>query len=189
MTSSTVKRNIPNVITSLRIVGTVLLLRAELLSLRFFILYAITGITDALDGFLARKLKVSSSFGAKLDSISDLLFYTVLLIRLLPTLWDVLLPQYYIWYVVALTVALRLFCYGYVAFKYKCFSSMHTYLNKLTGLVVFCVPFALLASDPKPWCWVVVAVATLASLEELLMQLLSKKYQMGKKTLLQMLKK
>lgn len=184
MKSSRIKKNIPNLVTSLRIIGTLLLLFVEPLKGQFFVLYMITGITDALDGFIARKLKVSSPFGAKLDSASDLMFYTVLLIKLLPTLWFVLLPQYYIWYVVGIIVALRLFCYGYVAFKYKCFASMHTYLNKLTGLVIFCVPFALLAQDPKPWCWIVVGVAAVATVEELLMQMLGEKYRIGKKSLL-----
>lgn len=181
-----VKKNIPNFITCLRIIGTILLLFVPPLEMQFFIVYVLTGITDALDGFLARKLKVSTPFGAKLDSASDLMFYAVLIVMIRPELWKRLHPS--IWYAVGATVAIRVFCYSYVAVKYKCFDSMHTYLNKLTGLAVFCVPFALLTSVEDLLCWLVVGIAALASVEELVMQLLSKKYHAGKKSIFQMLR-
>ena len=46
----------------------------------------ISGLTDALDGWLARKLRCESAFGAKLDSVADLLFYAVMIFRILPIL-------------------------------------------------------------------------------------------------------
>ncbi len=65
-------KNLPNFITAMRMVGTVALLLTEPLSVCFYVVYALTGITDALDGFIARKLKVTSELGAKLDSAADL---------------------------------------------------------------------------------------------------------------------
>ena len=87
--------NVADIITLLRISGTVLLLFLKPLSVKFFLIYALTGITDVLDGWVARRLKIDGDFGAKLDSVADLLFYAVMLSRILPILWD-LLP-YIIW--------------------------------------------------------------------------------------------
>ena len=81
-------KNLPNSITVMRMVGTVSLLFTKPMSLLFYIVYCITGLVDVLDGFFARKLKVSSDFGAKLDSIADLLFYSVMIILLIPVLWE-----------------------------------------------------------------------------------------------------
>ena len=90
---------LPNYITCLRILGTGFLLFTKPLSVAFFITYLFTGVTDALDGFLARKLNIVSEFGAKLDSIADLLFYTVLLAKIFPALWETL--PWVIWVVLA----------------------------------------------------------------------------------------
>ncbi len=43
-------------------------------------LFAIAGVTDWLDGYLARKLNVTSSFGAFLDPVADKLIVAVALI-------------------------------------------------------------------------------------------------------------
>ena len=42
-------------------------------------IYTFAGLTDVLDGWLARKTGRASEFGARLDSVADLLFYSVLL--------------------------------------------------------------------------------------------------------------
>ena len=55
-------------------------------------IYTITGVTDVLDGAIARKYGTTSEKGAKLDSIADLLFYTLILIRIFPVMW-VTLPK------------------------------------------------------------------------------------------------
>ena len=91
--------NVADIITLLRIFGTVLLLLFKPLTPGFFCVYALTGLTDVLDGWIARKTKTAGEFGARLDSIADLLFYTVMLIRLLPVLLSKLPNE--IWYAVA----------------------------------------------------------------------------------------
>ena len=75
-------------------------------TLLFFIIYSIAGITDVLDGWVARKYGLASSFGAKLDSVADLLFYGTMLIRFFPILYEEL-PKV-IWYVVAGILLIRL---------------------------------------------------------------------------------
>ena len=85
--------NVADIITFFRIAGTIPLAVLKPLSAEFFCLYALTGLTDVLDGFIARKTKTAGDFGARLDSIADLLFYTVILIRILSRFH----PRLFVW--------------------------------------------------------------------------------------------
>ena len=64
-------KQLPNIITFLRIPLSIAMLVVSPFSLFFWIFYLSSGLTDIIDGFLARKLHQESSFGAKLDSIAD----------------------------------------------------------------------------------------------------------------------
>ena len=63
-----------NGITLLRIVGTVVLLFSAPMSPLFLWIYTLTGLTDMPDGWIARKTGTADDFGARFDSIADLLF-------------------------------------------------------------------------------------------------------------------
>ena len=52
----------------------------------FYALYCIAGVTDMMDGAVARKTGSVSKFGSKLDSVADFVFIAVCLIKMLPTL-------------------------------------------------------------------------------------------------------
>ena len=75
------KWNTADTITSVRIVASLFLLLLPLRSAGFLVVYPLTGLPDALDGWLARQTGTASDFGAKLDSIAHLLFYAVLTLR------------------------------------------------------------------------------------------------------------
>lgn len=107
----------------------------------FITVYTLTGVTDVLDGAIARKYGTTSELGAKLDSIADLLFYTLILIMIFPIMW-VTLPKKN-WVMVAAILTVRGVSYGMAAVKYHRFAAMHTYMNKATGLMVFRVPYAI----------------------------------------------
>jgi cardiolipin synthase len=65
--------NLPNGLTVLRLILTpvvVLLLLREDFSWAFFV-FLIAGITDGLDGFLARSLREGTEFGRMLDPVAD----------------------------------------------------------------------------------------------------------------------
>ena len=159
---------LPNCITLLRMVSTVVMAFLEPLSQAFFAVYTFAGITDALDGFVARLTKTMSKFGAKLDSVADLLFYSVMLLKILPTLNKIL--PWYIWLAVAVVLVLRLTAYAIAAIKEKQFSAHHTILNKITGFCVFCVPYILPLSFAAALCWIPCIAGGLASAEEILIQ-------------------
>ena len=170
-------------ITLLRIAGTISLVALKPLSKGFFLLYAMTGLTDALDGWIARKTKTASDFGARLDSIADLLFYTVMLVRVFPSLWKALPGN--IWYAVAGIAVVRVLAYLVAAVKYRRFASLHTYMNKLTGIAVFLIPFFLVTEYAAASCWAVCAVAAAASLEELAIHLGGRVYNPDRKSVLE----
>lgn len=75
--------NIADIITLFRIAGTLSLIFLRPFSAGFFSVYALTGLTDVLDGWIARKTETASAFGARLDSIADLLFYAVAQFKLM----------------------------------------------------------------------------------------------------------
>ena len=175
-------KNLPNYITSIRIMGTVAMLFMKPLSKEFLITYAVAGLTDVFDGFIARKMGTISDFGSKLDSVADLLLYFVMLIKIFPVMW-VTLPHV-IWVVVAVILVIRLCAYVVAAKKYKRFAAQHTYMNKASGLAVFTIPFAIGTIVAVPYCFGVCIVAIIASLEELVIHLTSKEYNSKKKTLL-----
>ena len=174
---------LPNLITTFRIIGTAILLFLPILGPAFFVIYTLCGISDVLDGWIARSAHVTSELGARLDSIADMLFYAVMLLKIFPILFENL--PIWIWYWVSAVLILRAAAYCAAAVKFHHFSSLHTYLNKLTGFLVFCVPYLIKTPVLTPCCIGVCAVALLAALEELLMHLCNKEYCEGKHTLLQ----
>ena len=155
---------IPNFVTSLRMAGTLCLLFTRPLSPGFYLVYTFTGLTDALDGWLARRLKAQSTLGARLDSVADLVFFGALLVRLLPALWPALPGM--LRGAVGVVALVRLAAYAMAAIRHRRFVALHTPLNKLTGAVVFLLPYVLLVSSGVAYGWAVCAIALAAALQE-----------------------
>ena len=175
------KPNIPNCITSARIAGTVVLLFLTPLTPVFLVLYTLCGISDVLDGWIARKTNSISEFGSKLDSIADLIFYALMIIRLLPVLWRIL-PLWF-WYIVGGIVFLRFIAYLTAAVKYHRFAALHTRMNKITGAAMFLLPYFLALPFATAYCFIVMAVACISSVEELVIHITHKEYHPNTKAL------
>lgn len=175
--------NVADTVTSIRIAASLFLLFPPLCSAGFFAAYILAGLTDALDGWLARKTGTASDFGARLDSIADLLFYGIVLFRLAPVLWQTM--PVVIWYAVAVIILVRLAAYITAAIKYHRFASLHTWLNKLTGAAVFLLPCVLAVSTGIVYSWTVCVLAFTASLEELAIHLCRKDYCADRKSIFQ----
>ena len=117
-----------NLITGIRILASVGLLFCPAFSSLFYVLYLLAGISDMIDGPVARGTGTTSDFGAKLDTGADFLFVAVCLYKLLPAL-DV--PVWlYVWIgLIALVKAANVVS-GYVMQKH--FVALHTPMNKAT---------------------------------------------------------
>lgn len=174
--------NAPNIITFVRILGTIALAFVAPFSTAFYIIWTICGVSDVLDGTVARLLKKESSLGAKLDSTADIMFYLLMLFRVLPTL-IVVLPNW-IWIIVGIIAAARIGAYLTALIKYKRFASLHSYLNKLSGFLLFLVPYFIFQRWFWIYCLVLCGIGLASSVEELLIHLLSKKYEDGRKTII-----
>lgn len=159
-------KNLPNLITLSRLVSALLLMPICAFSQEFFVVYTYCGVSDVLDGFLARKLNLVNENGARLDSIADIVFYAVTAFKILPVLCSKLTPS--IWYIVIATVIIRIISYTVAAIKYRRFASLHTYMNKLTGFLVFTVPYILFLPFAESACMIISVVAVLAAMEELI---------------------
>lgn len=175
---------VPNVLTLLRMIGSACLIFLTPLSLPFFIIYTFCGASDVLDGTIARATRSTSELGSKLDSIADLIFYLILLIKLFPKLYASL--PIWIWIFVGAVIFIRGLAYISAALKYKKFSSIHTYLNKATGFMIFLLPYFMrYASDHTLiYCIAVCTIGGLASVEELLIHLISSGYNEKEKSVI-----
>ena len=177
------KKNAANLITLIRIFGAIALITLEPLSLPFFIVYGVCGLSDAFDGLVARKLGIQSSFGSALDSLSDLLFYGVMAAKLFPTFQKLLTPWQ--WVIIGLPTVLHFMAYIICAIKYNRFSAIHTYANKALGLFVYAFPFFFIGEIPLLWgiyMYVGGAVALYSGLEINLIHLISRRYDTRNKS-------
>ena len=126
-------KHLPNIITALRIVGSIGILFCIVAGWQFWTLYAICGISDMIDGWLARKLHVESKTGSVLDSIADLLFLACCAIKLLPILS---IPSW-LWIWAGIIVIIKIVNLILSLIIFKKFYLPHTIANKLTGFLLF----------------------------------------------------
>ena len=151
-----------NLITAIRILCSVVLLFCAALSPWFYALYITAGVSDMVDGWVARKTNTVSEFGSKLDTIADIIFVVVCLIKLLPVLH---LPVWiYVWVGVVACIKVFNIIYSYAVRKQ--FLADHSILNKVTGALLFVLPLTLSVIDVKYSTAVVCAVATVAGIQE-----------------------
>ncbi|MBR6283162.1 MAG: CDP-alcohol phosphatidyltransferase family protein [Muribaculaceae bacterium] len=150
----------PNIITLLRIAGSLGLLHCDVTRVAFWIIYALCGISDMADGWLARKLNSVTKRGALLDSVADISFVACCAWKLLPVLE---LPQWlWIWagMIVVIKVVNQL---SALAMCGRC-CFPHTTANKATGFLLFiAVPLAFRSIIPIA---IVTAIATFAAIQE-----------------------
>ena len=156
------KKHIANIITGSRIAFSLPLLFIPLTSAWFYVLYLLCGISDMIDGTVARKTKCASEFGARLDTVSDFVFMTVALIRFVPHLN---IPVWlWIWIGIVAMIKIVNIVLGFV--RTKKLISPHTVLNKVTGLLLFRLPVTISFVDLAYTLPIVCAVATVAAFHE-----------------------
>ncbi len=153
-------KHIPNIITAFRFLGATSLLFCNPAGVAFWVIYDLCGISDMLDGYLARKLNAESNTGAMLDSVADICFVACCAIRLIPV---VQIPTWlWIWAASIVTVKLINQVSALIVYRHLIFP--HTMANKLTGLLLFLtVPTVFWSIVPVA---IVAGVATFASVQE-----------------------
>ena len=151
-----------NIITFVRILCSIAILFCPVFSVAFYSLYITAGLTDMIDGWVARKTNTVSEFGAKLDTVADFVFVVVCLVKLLPIM-D--FPSWlYIWIGVIALIKIINIVSGYVIQKQ--FVAIHSLMNKVTGLLLFILPLTLSFINLRYSAVVVCLVATFAAVQE-----------------------
>ena len=153
---------IANIITGCRILGSILLLLFPAFSLGFYITYLLCGFSDMIDGAIARKTNSTGKFGSQLDTIADLIFVAVSLLKLLPA---INIPRWlWIWCGIIAVIKISNIIWGY--FSKNQFVSLHNIMNKITGLLLFLLPLTLPFIELKYSSIVVCSIATFAAIQE-----------------------
>ena len=156
------RTQIANIITGCRIICSILLLLFPAFSVAFYIIYLFCGFSDMVDGTIARKTNSTGKFGSQLDTISDLVFVVVSMIKLLPVIH---IPRWlWIWGGVIAVIKISNIIWGYVSKKQ--FISLHTIMNKVTGLLLFLLPLTISFVELKYTAIVVCSVATFSAIQE-----------------------
>ena len=160
------KEAIPNVLTFSRIGLSIVLLLIPFGTTVFAALYLLCGLTDVLDGFLARRLHAESETGAALDSLADVCLTALIIVTVLRRT-DADLP---VLIAVGGVFVLRAGNAVVSRLRFGRVLSIHTVANKAAGLLLYACPLLL------PWLypailWLAGGAALLASLEELLILL------------------
>ncbi|WP_304509326.1 CDP-alcohol phosphatidyltransferase family protein [Anaerotignum sp.] len=170
---------IPNVITIARIIGSVFLLSVVPFSGSFFALYFFCGISDMLDGYVARRYEMSSPFGATLDSIADCVFVFVMLYVILPV---VSFPKWALYWMGGIFL-IKACTFTIGIFRYQTLAFLHTYLNKAAGALLFAFPMLYYFWGIGTTAVFLCTIATVAAIEELGINILQKELQRDRKSL------
>lgn|SRR5690625_399512 len=163
------KYNLVDWLSFYRIVIIPFLLVFIFLDLRLLFAWglAISFITDALDGYLARKLNITTPRGAQLDSLGDQLTFVVGVIGLFffeydfmeDNLWLILLALTP--YITQVLIAFK---------KYGKTTAFHTYLAKLSAITQAVFILWLLFFGPVYWLfYFMIIIGIIETLEEIIL--------------------
>ena len=124
-------------------------------------LLAFSFFTDLIDGFLARKYRVTSILGTKLDSIGDDLTIVAAIAGLI-VIKPLFLKQQLVIIVLLLVLHLTQIIYSFI--RYGKITSFHTYLAKTAAILqgVFLILFFFM---PQPILFLFYAAALVTGLE------------------------
>jgi len=172
-------KTIPNCISFSRIIFSLILIFVKPLSITFYVIYIICGFSDITDGFIARTTATTSILGAKLDSMADMIMIGVLLFILYP----IVNPSAIIIIWIISIAIIRLASMFISLKKYKTLACLHTYGNKITGIVLFIFPILLPYIHTTVLIYIICTVASISAIEELIIQLTSSQLLLNKQSI------
>ncbi len=159
------KLNIANAVTASRIIFAVLLVFSSAFSIQFYTFYLLGAFTDMIDGTIARKLNMKSSFGALLDSVADCIFVVAVLIKIV---FALCLPKW-LWAWIAIIACIKSINLVLSLWLFHRLAPMHTKMNKVAGFMLFLLPFGIDRGSWQASATAIVVtglVATFAAIQE-----------------------
>jgi CDP-diacylglycerol--glycerol-3-phosphate 3-phosphatidyltransferase len=156
---------IPNALSVLRIILAPAMFAVPDQPVPLFALIAACGLSDVLDGLLARRWRVRSRLGARLDSLGDLVFFGALAAWFLVWRFDLVRET---WPWLAAVAGTRLAALALGRARNKRWYSIHTIANKAAGLAIFAAVCVHVLTGNRPVVFAVLLLALASALEELL---------------------
>jgi CDP-diacylglycerol--glycerol-3-phosphate 3-phosphatidyltransferase len=174
---------LPNLISVLRIVFSIMILLLIDHDLLFLTTYFICGISDIADGYIARLYHVESEFGSKLDSLSDLIFYGVSLYIL--SFFIGIQFDLSVLIIIMIILIIRVTNIIIIKIKFHTSGNIHTISNKVTGFLLFLVvPYCYLNNTLSLFFKSLLLIISLYSaIEELIILLTSDTYDGNKRSI------
>ena len=115
-----------------------------------------------IDGAIARKTGTVSKFGTKLDTIADFIFMAVCAMKILPLMQ---IPAW-LWVWIIIVALIKMFNIALVFIRKKKLISIHSVLNKITGLALFLLPLSLTLVETVYSIAAICVPATVAVMQE-----------------------
>lgn len=141
---------------------SIILFTVNPFSIKFFIIYTYCGISDMLDGAIARKTETSTELGSILDGLADLLFIVVCMVKILPLLN--ISELYWKWIKVIIFIKAINLIVGYMYYKKLIF--FHSIENNVTGFMLFLLPFFMLKIGTNYLETIICLLATFSAIQE-----------------------
>lgn len=131
-------------------------------------LLAVSFFTDLIDGYLARKFKVTSILGTKLDSIGDDLTVLAGIIGLFIINPEFILQHKYFFLIPFVLLVLQI---TYALIRYKKMTTFHTYLAKIAAILqgVFLILFFLMSEPILILFYAAVFITSIELIEEIIL--------------------
>ena len=158
--------SVPNILSTSRIgIAFVLLYLAWFGHKNLFIIFLVISLlSDALDGYLARKLNAATATGAKLDSIGDLATYVALPVCAW-WLWPEIITREAAYVVIAVSAYFLPFIAGVI--KFNQIPSYHTYGAKAAAIIMSIALLFLFMTDFNTLFRFAVIFQAIAAIEEI----------------------
>lgn len=133
------KKQLANILTGTRIFISLMILVFPAFSVWYYALYISGGLTDILDGAVARGLKTESEFGDKFDTIADITFSMAVFLKLVDI---IIVPDWLlIWICIIILIKFSSIIVSLTVLHR--FISIHSKLNKFCGFYVYFMLFSL----------------------------------------------
>lgn len=174
-------KGVANVISISRIIFSIILIFVYKNQPLFILVYIICGFSDILDGYIARKTNSESLAGAKLDSAADLVMFGVTITIIIILIGD-RVKIFFPWVIVIVLIRCINIIIG--AYKYHSFIMLHTWGNKITGILVFMIPLVLSIFHSTAILWPVCIVSILSSIEESIIHITSNELDLNRRSII-----
>jgi len=149
---------------------------------------ALSFFTDAIDGFLARKYKVTSIAGARLDSIGDDLTVLVAMIGIILTKPEFIRQEIYLFLIL---LVLFLFQVTLAFVRYGKMTNFHTYTAKIAAILqgIFLLLFYFFDPPVYPLFYIAIGVTAIELVEGIILVLILPVWEVNVKGLYWVLKR